>query len=103
MTDEESIVREKILKEYFSFLNEGFVPKAKDVQERARYRLEVEGMDIAFGTTFINSLTESVVHDILTIFKHVHYYEGKRYFECQNQLFSEWFTYQKILLLTQNS
>jgi hypothetical protein len=103
MSDEEKICEEKIISEYFKILNEGFIPKANDLKDKVRYRIEVESLDLAYGKKILDGVTSELIHNLLTVYKHVHYYEGKRFFECQNLLFAEWFSYQKILLLAQNS
>jgi hypothetical protein len=103
MSDEDRIFEEKTLSEYFKILNEGFIPKAKNLKDKVQYSMEIESLDLAYGKSIVDGVTEERIHNLLTVYKHVHYFDGKRFFECQNPLFAEWFSYQKILLLTQNS
>ncbi|MDF2841789.1 MAG: hypothetical protein K0R00_215 [Herbinix sp.] len=102
MSRESKIIEEKILSEYFKIISEGFVPQTKALREKVKYRMDVECFDLIYGQTFEDEITENAIHDVLSLYKHVHYHDGKRFFECQNPLFFEWFSYQKILLLTQN-
>jgi hypothetical protein len=103
MDEENVIIEQKILQEYFKIISQGYVPQTKDLKEKVKYQLEVSCFDLAYGKELIEKFTENTVHDTLSLYKHVHFHEGKRFFECQNALFPEWFSYQKILLLTQNS
>lgn len=102
-TDEKSLVETKILKEYFLILNEGYVPKASDLKNKVRDRMEMECLDLGYGKQIVLDITDEKIHAILSVYKHVHYYAGQRFYECQNQLFMEWFPHQKLLMITQNA
>lgn len=94
------VAEDKVLREYFNILNDGMIPNVQEIKNKTKYTMEIECADLVYGKEFVENITEEVVHNTLSIYKHVHHYDGKKYFECQNMLFAEWFEYQKILLLT---
>jgi hypothetical protein len=102
MDDENRITEERILSEYFKVLKEGFIPQTRTLKEKVKDRLEAECMDLAYGKNIVDNVTEEKVHNTLSTYKHIHRYEGKSFYECQNPMFFDWFSYQSVLLLTQN-
>lgn len=102
MSEESKIMEDKILSEYFKVLATGYAPHTRDLKDKVKDRLEVECLDLAYGKSLIGDLTANTVHDVLSFYKHVHYHEGKLFFECQNPLFHEWYPHQKLLTMSQD-
>lgn len=99
--DQSKMIEAKIISEYTKMLEGGFIPKSNELLDKVRYRMDADCMDLIYGPAILKSVNTDTIHDALCFGKYVHIHEGKRYFECQNMLFVDWFSYQQVLRIAQ--
>lgn len=86
-----------VLESYFELLGrDRIVPSVKHVLRNAMLIIDKNCYDLIYSDIKEN-ISEIVVHNILFKFQHVHKYDGKKFFEAQNVVLDDWFTYQKLL------
>lgn len=91
-------VYDKVKDIYFKILSQGYVPKSEDVKYLVIEEFKIECFDLIHEDSILE-ITDTTINDILSEYKDVHYHDGKRLYECQNFLFNNWYTFQRLIMI----
>jgi len=98
VSEGEDIVEKLILRCYMELMTiESRIPSASSISRRSKLTSEKEAFDMIYGDDFITKIDDSVVHNILSKYRHIHKYAGETFYEAQNMLFKDWYDFQAMI------
>lgn len=97
MTDE--VLEKLILRCYMDLLAKNTsVPSISQIIKAAELEADRDCYDIIYGEDYVKDIRdENKVHEILSKYKHAHKFFDSVCFDAQNNLFDNWFEYQRLL------
>ena len=97
MNEDGDVIERLVLKSYMKLiLKESLIPSASNIAREAKLTSEREAYDVIYGDDFVTKIDDSVVHNTLSKYRHIHKYMGDIFYEAQNLLFHNWYDFQAL-------